>query len=75
MYQSTYYVDKTTDTFADTLLERLLQANVGQATVQVQDAAGLLAERLPRIKKSTMAGNRKSCISRSEVISASAPVG
>jgi hypothetical protein len=35
MYQSTYYVDKTTDTFADTLLaygvaallERLLQAN------------------------------------------------
>jgi len=46
MYQSTYYVDKTTGTFADvllaygvaSLLERLLQENVGQATVRVRDA-------------------------------------
>ncbi|MFP3869858.1 MAG: hypothetical protein ACLFVT_03115 [Syntrophobacteria bacterium] len=45
MYQSTYYVDKTTDTFADvllaygdaSLLQRLLQANVGEVTVRVQD--------------------------------------
>jgi hypothetical protein len=46
MYQCTYHVDKTTDTFADvllaygtaSLLERLLQANVGPASVRVQDA-------------------------------------
>ena len=51
MYQSTYYVDKTTDTFADvllaygvaSLLERLLQANVGQTTVRVQDAGSVYA--------------------------------
>jgi len=51
MYQSTYYVDKTTDTFADvllaygvaSLLERLLQANVGEATVRVQDAGSVYA--------------------------------
>ncbi|MBW2137909.1 MAG: hypothetical protein JRH06_10170, partial [Deltaproteobacteria bacterium] len=51
MYQSTYYVDKTTDTFADvllaygvaSLLERLLQGNVGQATVRVQDAGSVYA--------------------------------
>ena len=51
MYQSTYYVDKTTDTFADvllaygvaSLLERLLQANVGQTTVRVRDAGSVYA--------------------------------
>jgi hypothetical protein len=51
MYQSTYYVDKTTDTFADVLLaygvaallERLLQADVGQATVRVRDTGGVYA--------------------------------
>ena len=51
MYQSTYYVDKTTDTFADvllaygvaSLLERLLQANVGETTVRVQDAGSVYA--------------------------------
>lgn len=51
MYQSTYYVDKTTDTFADvllaygvaSLLERLLQAHVGQRTVRVQDAGSVYA--------------------------------
>lgn len=51
MYGSTYLVDKTTDTFADvllaygvaSLLERLLQANVGQRTVRVQDAGGVYA--------------------------------
>ena len=45
MYGSTYYIDKTTDTFADvllaygvaSLLERLLQGNVGEATVRVRD--------------------------------------
>lgn len=49
MYQSAYYVDKTTDTFADvllaygvaSLLERLLQANVGETTVRVQDAGSV----------------------------------
>jgi len=54
MYQSTYYVDKTTDTFADvllaygvaSLLERLLQANVGEATVRLQDAGSVYAIRL-----------------------------
>ena len=51
MYQSTDYVDKTTDTFADVLLaygvaallERLLQASVGQKTVRVRDAGGVYA--------------------------------
>jgi len=51
MYQSTYYIDKTTDTFADvllaygvaSLLERLLQANVGQTTVRVRDAGSVFA--------------------------------
>jgi hypothetical protein len=51
MYQSTYYVDKTTDTFADVLLaygvaslvERLLQANGGQRTARVQDAGSVYA--------------------------------
>lgn len=51
MYQSTYYVDKTTDTFADvllaygvaSLLERLLQANAGEATVRVHDAGSVYA--------------------------------
>ena len=51
VYQSTYYVDKTTDTFADTLLaygvaallERLLQANGGAATVRVRDAGSVYA--------------------------------
>jgi hypothetical protein len=51
MYQSTYYVDKTTDTFADVLLaygvaallERLLQANVGQTTLRVRDIGGVYA--------------------------------
>lgn len=49
MYQSTYYVDKTTDTFADvllaygvaSLLERLLQANIGEVTVRVRDAGSV----------------------------------
>ncbi|MBM4466864.1 MAG: hypothetical protein FJ014_15150 [Chloroflexi bacterium] len=51
MYQPTYYVDKTTDTFADvllaygvaSLLERLLQANVGETTVRVRDAGSAYA--------------------------------
>jgi hypothetical protein len=51
MYQSTYYVDKSTDTFADVLLaygvaallERLLQANVGHLTVRVRDAGSVYA--------------------------------
>ena len=51
MYQSTYYVDKATDTFADvllaygvaSLLERLLQENVGEVTVRVQDAGSVYA--------------------------------
>lgn len=51
MYQSTYYVDKTTDTLADvllaygvaSLLERLLQANVGEMTVRVQDGGSVYA--------------------------------
>jgi len=49
MYQSTYYVDKTTDTFADvllaygvaSLLERLLEDNVGDTTVRVRDAGSV----------------------------------
>jgi hypothetical protein len=51
MYQSTYYVDKTTDTFADvllaygvaSLLERIVQAKVGIKTVRVQDAGSVYA--------------------------------
>lgn len=51
MYQSTYYVDQSTDTFADALLayglaslvERLFQANADQSTVRVQDVGGLYA--------------------------------
>jgi len=51
MYQSTYYVDKTTDTFADvllaygvaSLLDRLLEANGGTTTVRVQDAGSVYA--------------------------------
>jgi len=51
MYQSTYYVDKTTDTFADvllaygvaSLLERLTQANGSETTVRVQDAGSVYA--------------------------------
>ena len=51
MYQSTYYVDKATDTFADvllaygvaSLLERLLQENLGEAIVRVQDAGSVYA--------------------------------
>ncbi|MBN1813845.1 MAG: hypothetical protein JXA14_18545 [Anaerolineae bacterium] len=51
MYQSTYYVDKGTDTLADvllaygaaSLLERLLQANVGEATVRIKDAGSVYA--------------------------------
>ncbi len=54
MYQPTYYVDKTTDTFADvllaygvaSLLERLLQTNIGETTVRVQDAGSVYAIRL-----------------------------
>ena len=46
MYQSVYYVDKRTDTFADvllaygvaSLLDWLLVAHVGQATVRIRDA-------------------------------------
>lgn len=56
MYQSDYYIDKTTDTFADvlqaygvaSLLERLLEANVGETTVRVQDAGSVYAIRLER---------------------------
>lgn len=56
MYQSDYYVDKTTDTFADvllaygvaSLLERLLQANIGKTTVRVQDAGSVYAIRLAK---------------------------
>jgi len=51
MYQSIYYVDKTTDTFADVLLaygvaallERLVQANVGETTVRVRDNGSVYA--------------------------------
>jgi hypothetical protein len=51
MEQSTFYVDKTTDTFADVLLaygvaallDRLLQDNVGQCTVRVRDAGSVYA--------------------------------
>ncbi len=51
MYQSTYFVDKTTDTFADVLLaygvaallERLAQANIGGTTIRVQDAGSVYA--------------------------------
>jgi hypothetical protein len=51
MYQSTYYVDKSTDTLADvllaygvaSLLERLLQANVGETTVRIRDAGSVYA--------------------------------
>lgn len=51
MYQSTYFVDKSTDTFADillaygvaSLLERLVQENTGEAVVRVQDAGSVYA--------------------------------
>lgn len=54
MYQSCYYVDKTTNTFADvllayglaSLLERLLQTKVGGTTVRVRDAGSVYAIRL-----------------------------
>lgn len=46
MFQNSYFVDKTTDTFADTLLayglasllDRLLSDNVSEATVRIRDA-------------------------------------
>jgi hypothetical protein len=49
MNQSQFYVDKTTDTFADVLLtygvaallDRLLRDNVGQRTVRVRDAGSV----------------------------------
>jgi hypothetical protein len=51
MNQSVFYVDKTTDTFADvlltygvaTLLDHLLRDNVGQRTVRVKDAGSVYA--------------------------------
>jgi len=51
MYQSTYYVDKTTDTFADvllaygvaSLLDHILRDNVDQTTVRVQAAGSVYA--------------------------------
>jgi hypothetical protein len=51
MNRSTFYVDKTTDTFADVLLaygvaaliDRLLRDHVGQRTVQVKDAGSVYA--------------------------------
>ncbi len=51
MHQETYYVDKTTDTFADTLLaygmatllDRLLQDNIGKRTVRIRDVGGAIA--------------------------------
>jgi hypothetical protein len=51
MYQTTYFVDKTTDTFADTLLaygvaallDKLLRDNSGAATVRVRDAGAVFA--------------------------------
>ena len=51
MNQSTFYVDKTTDTFADVLLtyglaallDRLLRDHVGERTVQVRDAGSVYA--------------------------------
>ncbi len=51
MHQSMYYVDKTTDTFADvllaygvaSLLERILQDNIGETTVRVRDVGGVYA--------------------------------
>ncbi len=51
MNQSTFYVDKTTDTFADVLLtygvaallDRVLRDNVGRRTVRVKDAGSVYA--------------------------------
>ncbi|HDQ73998.1 MAG TPA: hypothetical protein ENN19_18165 [Chloroflexi bacterium] len=51
MNQSTFYVDKSTDTFADVLLtygvaallDRLLRDHVGQRTVRVKDAGSVYA--------------------------------
>lgn len=51
MYQSIYYVDKTTNTLADvllaygvaSLLERLLQENVGAVTVRLRDHGSVYA--------------------------------
>lgn len=51
MNQSVFYVDKSTNTFADVLLaygvaallDRLLRDNVGQRTVRVQDAGSVYA--------------------------------
>lgn len=51
MEQSVFYVDKTTDTFADVLLtygvaallDRLLRDNLGQRTVRVKDAGSVYA--------------------------------
>jgi hypothetical protein len=51
MNQSTFYVDKTTDTFADVLLaygvaallDRLLRDNVGKRKVRVKDAGSVYA--------------------------------
>ena len=51
MYQSQYFVDKTTDTFADTLmaygvaslLDRLLRDNIGQRTVRITDMGSAFA--------------------------------
>ena len=56
MYQATYFVDKTTDTFADTLLaygvaallDKLLRDNGGAATVRVRDAGSVFAIALER---------------------------
>jgi len=56
MYQSTYFVDKTTDTFADTLLaygvaallDRLLRDNGDAATVRIEDAGSVFSVHLER---------------------------
>jgi len=56
MYQSQYFIDKTTDTFADTLLahgvvnllDRLLRDNGGRATVRVRDNGGAFSAVLSR---------------------------
>ncbi|MCC7352985.1 MAG: hypothetical protein IT330_04445 [Anaerolineae bacterium] len=56
MYQSTYWTDKTTDTFADTLLmygvaillDHLLTNNVGKRTVRIKDEGSVFAITLER---------------------------
>jgi len=49
MYQATYYVDKVTGTFSDvlltygvaSLLDRIVDANIGATTVRVRDVGSV----------------------------------